>query len=214
MTQPANTYMPLVDPPVEWVESLDQYAVVRVHTTHGRPRAAIKISKRQGGGADKWMLTTGATVSSFNIAIANPVLLAPAAELDALRDVARAATVIAAGDHVDPHEREQALDALPHLLEHVALAADDDVPAAPTVAPIPLADFRGAAITAVLAARPGLAEAHAQDEWAAAMAACGGLTPEHRAAFMALVVAGVQPFQMQLIASALRDLSTDKESGS
>lgn len=41
-------------------------------------------------------------------------------EYSALLAVQRAATVIAAGEHVNEHEHEQALDALPHLLDAVA----------------------------------------------------------------------------------------------
>ncbi|WP_156532896.1 hypothetical protein [Cellulosimicrobium sp. I38E] len=41
-------------------------------------------------------------------------------EYSALLAVQRAATVIAAGEQVNEHEHEQALDALPHLLDAVA----------------------------------------------------------------------------------------------
>jgi hypothetical protein len=41
-------------------------------------------------------------------------------EYSALLAVQRAATVIAAGERVNEHEHEQALDALPHLLDAVA----------------------------------------------------------------------------------------------
>ena len=151
-----------------------------------------------------------------------------AAELDALLAIERAATVLAAGDLADPHEAEQVHDALPHLLEDLALTR-------PVTSPVTaLADARAARTARALraanldvgrvlavgplegAVRAGLDEAHAQDRWVAEMAARGALTSEHRAAYSALVDAGMRPHQLRFLANAITcgvaAPSTEKES--
>lgn len=147
-----------------------------------------------------------------------------AAEHVALLAIERAANVLAAGDIVDPEETAKARNALPHLLEDLALtrpvtspvtALADRLPHRATegedegavwvdVLPNParfreqmLGRFQG------LPLRAGLDEARAQEEWVAEMAARGALTSEHRAAYRALVDAGVQPFQLRFLANAI-----------
>lgn len=138
-----------------------------------------------------------------------------AAEHDALLAIERAANVLAAGDLVDPEETAKVRDALPHLLEDLALTR-------PVSAPVTaLADARASrtaralrdanpALGAVVALGPleravraGLDEAGAQEQWVVEMAARGALTPEHRAAYRALVDAGMQPFQLRFLANAV-----------
>ncbi|MFJ2518674.1 hypothetical protein ACIOWF_06850 [Cellulosimicrobium cellulans] len=130
-----------------------------------------------------------------------------AAELDALLAIERAATVLAAGDLADPDEAANVRDDLPHLLDNLALTRPVTSPVTALADRLPrrfadggvlpgLGQFRGP-----LAA--GLDEARAQDRWVADMAARGALSPEHRAAYSALVDAGVQPFQLRFLANAI-----------
>ncbi len=138
----------------------------------------------------------------------------PTTELDALRAIARAANVIAAGEHVDRHEREQALDALPHLCD--ALAAETSAAAAHSAArdrriapsaPIFTAAFfverDRARRVAALAPHPAVAGAVRTEDWLSRMGALGALSPDHQAAYEALAQAGVQPYQLRFLATAV-----------
>lgn len=143
-----------------------------------------------------------------------------AAEHDALLAIERAANVLAAGDLVDPEEAAKVRDALPHLLEDLALtrpvtspvtALADRLPRRLAEGGVPSAEDEGVVYGDVLpdlsrfrsALGAGLDEARAQEQWVVEMAARGALTPEHRAAYRALVDAGLQPFQLRFLANAI-----------
>lgn len=142
-----------------------------------------------------------------------------AAEHDALLAIERAANVLAAGDLVDPEEAAKVRDALPHLLENLALtrpvtspvtALADRLPRRFAEGGVPNADDDVAWVdvlpdmTRFLSSfRGGIEEARAQEQWVAEMAARGALSPEHRAAYTALVDAGVQPYQLRFLANAI-----------
>lgn len=114
-----------------------------------------------------------------------PTTTVPAAELDALRAIARAANVIAAGEHVDRHERDQALDALP----------------APRTRPA--TGLTNAGVVAALAPHRAVAGAVRTEDWLTRMGALGALSPDHQAAYEALAQAGVQPYQLRFLATAV-----------
>lgn len=127
-----------------------------------------------------------------------------AAEHDALLAIERAANVLAAGDLVDPEEGAKVRDALPHLLEDLALTRPVTSPVTALADRLPrrLAE-RGDLRPFCSALGAGLNEARAQEQWVVEMAARGALTPEHRAAYRALVDAGMQPFQLRFLANAV-----------
>lgn len=164
-----------------------------------------------------------------------PTTTVPAAELDALRAIARAANVIAAGEHVDRHEREQALDALPHLCDALAAETSDASAAArsaardrrfverararrtarregwaeggilPGVTPRtrPATGLTNAGVVAALAPHRAVAGAVRTEDWLSRMGALGALSPDHQAAYEALAQAGVQPYQLRFLATAV-----------
>ncbi|MCR1983994.1 hypothetical protein NSA53_17320 [Cellulosimicrobium cellulans] len=143
-----------------------------------------------------------------------------ATEHDALLAIERAANVLAAGDLVDPEEAAKVRDALPHLLEDLALTRPVTSPITALAARLPrrfaergipseedAAAVYGASLPELSRFRSqvsdGIHEARAQEQWVAEMAAQGALTPEHRAAYRALVDAGVQPHQLRFLATAI-----------
>lgn len=146
-----------------------------------------------------------------------PTTTVSTAELDALRAIARAANVIAAGELVERHEREQALDALPHLCDALAAetsaagtqaahSAARDRRIAPS-APIFTAEFfverdRARRVVA-FAPRHTVAGAVRTEDWLTRMGALGALSPDHQAAYEALAQAGVQPYQLRFLATAV-----------
>ncbi|MFD6030498.1 hypothetical protein ACFWE5_07265 [Cellulosimicrobium funkei] len=149
-----------------------------------------------------------------------------AAEHDALLAIERAANVIAAGDLVDPHEAEQVREALPHLLEDLALtrpvtsrvtaladvwarrrrrahAEGGVMPAAREPRPA-FGVTNGGVVPfgAVSSHRPAPARrALSTEDWLSRMGRLGALSPEHQAAYEALAQAGLQPAQLRLLAS-------------
>ncbi|SDF98879.1 hypothetical protein SAMN04487781_3205 [Cellulosimicrobium cellulans] len=134
-----------------------------------------------------------------------PTTTVSTAELDALRAIARAANVIAAGDHVDRHEREQALDALPHLCDALAAETSDAAAAAAHSAARDrrFVERARARRVAAFAPRHAVAGAVRTEDWLTRMGALGALSPDHQAAYEALAQAGVQPYQLRFLATAV-----------